>query len=148
MRFSLSCAIFVAMFSLAACDKNGGTAATTPGAAVAAANAKAAGLMPPFAPLFPGASVQSSIGSGTGPEAAGTVSFSTNATPEEVIAFYRGKAIAAGMEETPDFGDTGTIVFSAMREADEMGIRVIVAGASGGTNVQILWARQSDEDQE
>jgi hypothetical protein len=146
MRFSLSCAIVVAAFSLAACDRNGGTAASTPEAVVAAANAKAVSLMPPFAPLFPGARVQSSIGTGTGPTAAGTVSFSTNAAVDDVIAFYRGKATAAGMEETPDFGEAGTTVFSALREKDQMGIRVIAAGASGGTDVQIVWARQSDED--
>ncbi len=144
MRLFTACALLAIALGLAACGQNGGSASNTVSPTESAANAKAAGLMPPFAPLFPSARVQSSIGTGTGPNAAGTVSFATDAQPEAVIAFYRERALADGMEETPDTADTGTLAFTARK--DDMQMQVLASPGGSGSNVQVLWARHAEED--
>lgn len=142
MRLSLLSAIVAGALSLAACGQSG--------PAETARNAeyeKAIALMPDFAPLFPDSQVQSSIGTGTGPNPVGTVSFYTKATADEVIAFYRGKAEAAGMEETTDdVADVGTSVFTALR-GDMMGMKVIASPGEGATNVQVVWSRQVQDEE-
>ena len=146
MRLSLSLALFAVALSLAACDSNGGGTETAANTAESAERAKALALMPPFAPLYPDAMVQSSIGTGTGPNPVGTVSFATKASPDEVIGFYRDKATAAMMEETvEDTADVGTTTFTALG-ADNMGVKVIASPGSGATNVQVIWSRQSLEE--
>ncbi len=133
LRFLAFGFAFVAALSLAACGQNdGGGPAET---AVSAEHAKAVAIIPAFVPLYPDASVYSSIGS----EATGTVIFSTQADGEAVIAFYRGKAEEAGMEEAldEDDADVGTMTFSALK--GEAGMKVIAAPGTGVTNVQLVW---------
>ncbi len=126
--------VFAVALSLAACGQDGNTVQSE-------ANAKAVAIMPAFAPLYPGADVQTSIGGGTGPAAAGTGTFTTPATPDEIIGFYRDKAVAAGMQEVADTGnDFGTDIFAAQRPG--MALRVTAGTAAGGTNVQVLWSPQ------
>jgi hypothetical protein len=138
MRPFFSAAILAAGLALSGCGQNDGA----PQAAANPEYVKAAGLMPDFAPLFPNADVYSSIGNGTGPDAVGTVNFSTKSPGEEVIEFYRSRAMAAGMvETTDDTDDAGTLTFSALK--GDMGMKVIVTPGEGANNVQVVWSRQS-----
>jgi hypothetical protein len=138
-------AILAAVLAVSGCNQSGGGAPQT---AANPENAKAAGLMPEFAPLYPDADVYSSIGNGTGPDAVGTVNFSSKSPGEDIIEFYRSKAMAAGMEETTDdTDDAGTLSFSALK--GDMGMKVIVTPGEGANNVQVVWSRQSlSEDDE
>lgn len=54
--------------------------------------------LPAFAPLMPGAIVQSAIRGGDG-EMRGLVSFTVKADAAGVISFYRGKGEAAGLKQ-------------------------------------------------
>ena len=138
MRSLKACAFLIGFALLAACGQNPAANQTAQGQdqQTIDQNAKAAGLMPDFAPLYPGAQVYSSIGRGTGPDAAGTVSFSSKDKAEDILAFYREKAKAAGMEEALDAeeaADAGTQSFSALKGM--MGLKVVIYPEIGRAHV-------------
>lgn len=97
------------------------SAATPPASGMTAA--PAADGAPAFAVIYPGGTsegpatlAQNADGPG------GIVSFSTEATPAEVIAFYRQRAEAAGLKST-----------STMNSGDSMGYGANSAGGRGET---------------
>lgn len=89
--------------------------------------------MPAFAPVYPGATVTASA-TGNPEEAKGMVSLATTDSADEVIAFYRAKAVAAGLAEQAEMNMSGT--------------RILAMGASGSSEaaVQVTVAPLEGED--
>jgi len=112
---------------------------TTGSGAASAAAAKT----PDFAPVYPGATVESTIagvGSENGEGQGGSVVFNTKASPQQVIDFYKQKTGAAGLtpQMSADMGQA--LMFAASDDATKRGVQVIVSGKDGGSNVTVTWA--------
>lgn len=97
-----------------------------------------AGIAPPanlpaFALVYPGATVTASV-TGNADEAKGMVSFTTTDSADAVIAFYRDKAVAAGLAEQAEMNMSGT--------------RILAMGASGSSEaaVQVTVSPMEGED--
>lgn len=119
---------------------NDGTATVTTGAG--AANAADAGL-PAFAPLYPGAQVQSTAaGIGDDKTNGGMVVFLTTDSPDQVLAFYRSKALANGLKSQLDANMGAARQFAANDEATGRALQVIVSGQAGASQVQLIWGQE------
>jgi hypothetical protein len=158
MRFVIAAAAIAAL-SLTACGKKpendkptvtasagGYTVKSGDGSATiatgAAAVATAAGGLPDFAPLYPGAQVQSTAaGLGNDEAKGGMVVFTTSDSPDQVMAFYKTKAQANGMAAQLDANMGAARQFAASDEASGRGLQVIVSGETGATQVQLIWAK-------
>jgi hypothetical protein len=95
-------------------------------------------VMPDFAPLYPGANVTSSIG-GANPNGSkgAQVTFTVNAAPADVIAFYKQKSDAAGLAQTVNADVNGTVMFEAGKGKKS---EVVSATKSGNsTQVSVVW---------
>lgn len=119
---------------------NDGSATITTGSGAASA---AAAKTPDFAPVYPGATVESTIagvGSENGEGQGGSVVFNTRASPQQVIDFYKQKTGAAGLtpQMSADMGQA--LMFAASDDATKRGVQVIVSGKDGGSNVTVTWA--------
>lgn len=109
--------------------------------AVAAATPAAPGA-PAFAPLYPGAAITSPAAVAQGPEDAGAmVSFTTQASPEDVIAFYRQHAEAAGLMSVNSMNRGTTRAYGAAAGDGSSALLHVVADAPGDgqTHVQLDW---------
>ena len=98
---------------------------------------------PAFAALYPGAQVDApaTVASGpTGP--GGLITFTTDATPETVIAFYRQRAEAAGLAPVMAMNQGEARAYgAAARKADGATLQVVAAPGEGGlTSVQLTWS--------
>lgn len=98
----------------------------------AAASAKT----PAYAPLYPGATVDTSVNAGDG----GMVSFKTTAAASSVIDFYKKSASSAGMANVFNMTSGDTMSFSARDEKTKHGFNVVATKADGGTTVQVTWS--------
>jgi len=91
--------------------------------------------MPDFAPLYPGATVQSTVSSaGKG----AMVVFNTAAAPADIIAFYKQKSAAAGLAETLNANEGAAMMFVAGK--DKKTVQVVASKSGSGTQVQLIWA--------
>lgn len=116
-----------------------GTATVTTGAG--AAGAATASGQPDFAPTYPGGQVQSTAsGIGNAQANGGMVVFTTAASPDQVLTFYRGKALASGLKTQLDANMGAARQFAASDEATGRGLQVIVSGQAGASQVQVIWA--------
>ncbi|MFN4020440.1 MAG: hypothetical protein ACK4IC_07975 [Erythrobacter sp.] len=101
-----------------------------------------AGIAPPanlpaFAPIFPGATVTASV-SGNPDEAKGMVSFTTAASADAVIGFYRDKAVAAGLAEQAEMNMSGTRILTlAATGSSDAGVQVTVSPLEGEDKRQV-----------
>ena len=146
----------IAAVSLAACGrkeaapqrpavevtKDGYTIRSKDGSATMVTGKSAADAKTPaFAPLFPGAKVESSVaGIGNDKADGGTLVYKVAARPEAVIAFYRQKAAAEGFETQMDSNMGAAHMFAAGDETSGKALQVIASDADGGTSVQVIWA--------
>jgi hypothetical protein len=115
--------------SVSVTDNKGATVTVSSGAG-------ATTNMPAYAPIFPGASVETSV---TAPGKGGMVAFKTSAAPEAVIAFYKKSVSGVGFKDTLNMTSGDTMTYSA---ADDKGVHVlnVVASKGGdGTQVQVTW---------
>lgn len=104
------------------------------------ASAEAPANMPEFASLYPGARVQASLtGDQSRGPGGGGVNFMTTASPADVIAFYRKKAKAAGMEESMNNASAASAMLVAENTQDKTGLHVVAINEGGQTNVQLYW---------
>lgn len=109
-----------------------------------------AGIAPPanlpdFAPVFPGATVTASV-TGSPEEAKGMVSFTTSGSADEVIAFYRDKAGAAGLAEQAEMNMSGTrILAMGVADSSEAAVQVTVSPMEGDDlrQVTLVYAAQN-----
>jgi hypothetical protein len=152
MRIVIFAALAAAAVSMAGCGKkeekglqvtSGGQTVTVgeDGVKVAAKGEQAGA--PDFAPIYPGAKVESivtGIGQAGGATSGGMASLSVSATPQQVIDFYRTSAANAGLKAGMDMGSGGGASFSASDEATKRMVQVIVSPAGDKSNVQLIWA--------
>jgi hypothetical protein len=98
--------------------------------------------MPDFAPLYPGAKVESSVADmHQGDADGGMIVFTVPGKADEVLAFYKARAAAAGFKTQLD-GDMGQArMFAASNETTKQGVQVIATEANGQANIQVIWAR-------
>lgn len=99
------------------------------------------GFEPPsYVPVYPGATIRSGFArnhiGGTG----GSIIFEANATPSEIIAYYRRSAVSSGFSQAGDSENNGTLAFSAA--AGRRTIHVIAEPIAQGSHVQIFWSGQ------
>lgn len=150
-------ALAVAAVSLGACgkkpDNDKPTVTATPGGYTVKSNdgtatvttgvgAAAAASLPAFAPVYPGAAIQSSAaGIGDDKTNGGMVVFTTPEAPDKVLAFYRDKAKANGLKTQLDADMGAAKQFAANDEATGRVIQVIVSGAAGVSQVQLIWGQ-------
>jgi len=120
---------------------NDGTATITTGGGAAVA---AAANLPDYAPLYPGASVEMSAASAPGDESSvgGTVTYMTNATPQQVVDFYKQKSAAKGVPAKMNANMGAALMFAAADDSGARSVQVIATPAGTGTNVAVTWASQ------
>ena len=158
MKRTLAAAALMAALALAGCSQ--GTADEAPAAAeaapaadaaapAAAAPAVAAGAATPAAPgapafavVYPGGSAQGPATVARGPDGPGGIlSFTTDATPDAVIDFYRQRAEAAGLASVMAM-NTGDARAYGAAASDGSGklLRVVATPVEDGpTSVQLDW---------
>jgi hypothetical protein len=138
----------VALLFLAACGgeatdasrSEAGPAPEAPAAPTAPASLVAADLdLPDFAPLYPGSEVTTSIVSEDARSRGGMVTYRTDASPEEVVAFHR--RAAAALPGAAEAGEGATRSFGAGELDGERSVQVVATPSGGATSVQLSWSR-------
>jgi hypothetical protein len=95
---------------------------------------------PAYAPLYPGAVLESSaVSNGSSASPSATITFHTTAKPSDVIGFYRHAAQVSGLDSTFSSQSGDDELFSAGRQGSEDGMQVIATPAEGGASVQLFW---------
>lgn len=120
-------------------------AAAAPAAEVAAAPASAAPIdgAPVFAALYPGAQADGPATVATGPTGpGGLITFTTDADPDAVVAFYRQRAEAAGLAPVMAMNQGEARAYGAAARKDKGATLQVVAspGEGGLTSVQLTWS--------
>ena len=98
---------------------------------------------PTFAALYPGASLDQPATTATGPDGeGGLVTFHTEATPDEVVAFYRALAEEAGLTSVMGMNQGDARAYGAAGGSDgATNIQVVAAPGEGDrTSVQLSWS--------
>lgn len=112
----------------------------TAGGSPAPAPAAAPGLdLPDYAPLYPGAVVAGSVVSEDARSRGGMITYRTDASPEEVIAFHR--RAAAALPGAAEAGEGLTRSFGAGDIDGVRSVQVVATPVSGSTSVQLSWSR-------
>jgi hypothetical protein len=118
-----------------------GEAAPAPGAMTA--DIPAAPGAPAYAALYPGAALDQPATTAAGPDGeGGLVTFTTAATPDEVVAFYRPRAEEAGLTSVMGMNQGDARAYGAAGgQAGATNLQVVAApGAGGETSVQLSWS--------
>lgn len=151
MRLTILAAAVLAA-SLAGCGKkeeaglqvsSGGQTVTVGENGVKVASGDQPAKAPDFAPIYPGAKVESvvtGIGQAGGETSGGTATFSVGASPQQVVDYYRKSAVNAGLKTRMDMGMGAGATYSAADEATRRMVQVMVSGEGGQSNVQLIWA--------
>ena len=99
---------------------------------------------PAFAVIYPGAVPKSEPVAAQGPSGpGGTLEFTTEATPDEVVAFYRQRAEAAGLKAITTLNRDGARGYAAGDGADGRGQMLNVVATpveDGPTDVLLMWS--------
>ncbi|MGZ9098555.1 MAG: hypothetical protein ACXW3O_02525 [Brevundimonas sp.] len=117
-------------------------ARVTPPAPGGAAALPAAPGAPVFAVVYPGGSLSGPATVARGPDGApgGILSFTTEATPEVVVAFYRQRAEAAGLSSVMAMNQGDARAYGAVGPARGAKLHVVATPVEDGpTNVQLDW---------
>jgi outer membrane murein-binding lipoprotein Lpp len=158
MKRMLWAATITAAIVMTGCDSNakkddaaveatptdGATEATTaagPAVAPPATTAEpAAPDAPAFAVIYPGGQPKSAAISAQGPAGpGGMLDFTTDATPDEVVAFYRQRAEAAGLKPINSLNRGEARAYSAGDGGTRL-LTVVVTPVDGAPNdVQLSW---------
>lgn len=118
---------------------------TADGATVSVGAAASKVTTPAYAPLYPGATVLTSVVGESGVGKGGSVTYRATANPAAIIDFYEGKVKAAGKPVTMN-AEMGANVrmLTAGDSGDGKGAMQVIASPSGsGSEVQLTW---SDEE--
>ena len=116
--------------------------AATPEAAAPAAPASIDGA-PAFAALYPGAQADGPATVANGPTGpGGLITFTTDAAPDAVVAFYRQRAEAAGLAPVMAMNQGEARAYgAAARKENGATLQVVAAPGEGGlTSVQLTWS--------
>ena len=160
MTLRLAASAVVVLFCLAGCDRSAqpveakaapeapavadATPPTAEAPAVVGGTAPAAADGPPsFAVVYPGAQVDGqplAAGGEAGP--GGLVTFTTNASPDDVVAFYRERAEKAGLRSVAGMNQGETRAYGAAADAVNGASLQVVATPTetGETSVQLGWS--------
>lgn len=98
---------------------------------------------PAFAALYPGAQAAGPATVATGPTGpGGLITFTTEAAPEAVVAFYRQRAEAAGLAPVMAMNQGEARAYgAAARKTDGPTLQVVASPGEGGlTSVQLTWS--------
>lgn len=97
---------------------------------------------PGFAVLYPGAELEAPPTTASGASGnGGLVTFRTDATPDEVVAFYEQRAATAGLRPVMGMSQGDARAFGASAgEADGAKLQVVAAPDEGATSVQLSWS--------
>lgn len=97
---------------------------------------------PTFAVLYPGATVVGDPVVGTGDAGTGgIVTFTTEAGPDTVIAFYRERAEAAGLSSVMAMNQGDARAYGAVKAEAGANLQVVASpGEAGQTSVQLSWS--------
>lgn len=96
---------------------------------------------PSYAPVFPGAAVQSSVIGNGADGTGGMMAFQTHSSPDEVISYYRAKSKEAGFVESMTANSGGTEMFAASEpNGGKRGIQVTASKGDDGTTAQVFWS--------
>lgn len=112
-------------------------------AVLASADAALIDGAPAFAALYPGAQADGPATVATGPTGpGGLITFTTEAAPEAVVAFYRQRAEAAGLAPVMAMNQGEARAYgAAARKADGPTLQVVASpGEDGLTSVQLTWS--------
>ena len=93
---------------------------------------------PDFAPAYPGAKVQASMGGTSKDGKGGMVSFTTGDSAEKVIAFYQVRAEAAGIKVVTTTEAGGSRQFSATDDTSGRSLNVSATSEDGATQVAVV----------
>lgn len=155
MRRCVAIGVLAFSIGLAACDSpaaSQGEAAAIPSveageaaAADSAVEASAAVIhgAPTFAALYPGAQADGAPIAANGPSGpGGLITFSTDADPEAVVAFYRQRAEKAGLASIMAMNQGEARAYGAAASGDRGASLQVVAspGEDGLTSVQLSWS--------
>lgn len=120
------------------------TSSHAPAAMVAkAAASPAAPGAPAFAVLYPDAATTAEPTLADGPSGpGGLTTFVTDASPEEVVAFYRQRAEAEGLSSVMAMNQGDAQAYgAASSQADGPSLQVVASPTpEGGANVQLSWS--------
>lgn len=101
---------------------------------------------PAFAAIYPGAQVDGQpLLAGGEAGAGGLVTFTTDASPDQVVAFYRERAEAAGLRSVTGMNQGEARAYGAAGDtADGPSLQVVAAPSpDGGTSVHMNWSAGS-----
>tara|TARA_R110002124_G_scaffold9272_1_gene47690 strand:- start:7431 stop:7922 length:492 start_codon:yes stop_codon:yes gene_type:complete len=114
-----------------------------PGSATPAAAPAAASGVPAFAAVYPGGQVSGPPTVANGPDGpGGIISFTTNADPDTVVAWYRQQAEAAGLSSIMGMNQGKARAYGAVAAANAgTSLRVVADPVDdGATSVQLTWS--------
>lgn len=116
------------------------TAATSP--AVPTEGAVRVGNAPDFAAVYPGGVVEAPPTVAGGPAGpGGLVTFTTDATPDAVIGFYKHRAEAAGLAPVMSLNRGDTVAYGAAEPANGAMVQVVATAVDKApTSVQLTWS--------
>lgn len=108
---------------------------------MAAAEPLVAGA-PAFAVLYPGGAVEGEPVTAQGPAGpGGLVTFTTEADPDAVVAFYRQRAEAAGLASVMSMNQGDARAYGAAMNASGARVEVVASPVeTGQTSVQLTWS--------
>ena len=99
--------------------------------------------VPAFAAVYPGAEISGSPTVANGPDGrGGIISFTTEADPDTVVAFYRQQAETAGLSSTMGMNQGRARAYGAMAaDNPATSLRVVADPVDdGATSVQLTWS--------
>lgn len=117
--------------------------AATGASSVPASAAPAIEGAPTFAALYPGAEADGAPIAANGPSGpGGLITFSTDADPESVVAFYRQRAERAGLASIMAMNQGEARAYGAAAPGDRgASLQVVASPAEDGqTSVQLSWS--------
>ncbi|WP_271165364.1 hypothetical protein ACETKC_15755 [Brevundimonas intermedia] len=118
-------------------------AAEAPTPVEPAALVPAAPGAPAYAALYPGAALDQPATTADGPDGqGGLVTFTTAASPDEVVGFYRARAEEAGLTSVMGMDQGDARAYGAAGgQAGAINLQVVAAPGEGGeTSVQLSWS--------
>jgi hypothetical protein len=119
-----------------------GQTLTADGATASVGPAAAKVVTPAYAPVYPGAVVATSVVGESGVGPGGFVTYSTEASPKQVAAFYRDRMKAVGKPVTMDADVGGGVQMLTAGDTGEGkgGMQVIASPSGKGSEVQLTWS--------
>lgn len=92
-----------------------------------------------YAPAYPGGEVGASFAGSSKDGAGGMVSFTTSDSPDQVVAFYKARAAAAGLSDVSTMDINGAKMFGAKDEKTGRVLSIQASIADGKTTASVSY---------